>query len=284
MRLSIFPAANPHPKGKEEKNNEAYKFSAPNYPETVEFDDEDELVRFVTSYAWSPFIFDGYRREENFLSTDFLVFDIDYGMTIEECASLVKKANLCCLCLPSPSHTDEAQRFRVILPLERPITNLEVYALTWRKGATLFGAADEQCKDGCRGYFGSTEVDGFWTEGELFAPVFPVESPVDYTGTDSTPSLIDVTADINEIVTQIYGEQRQRIPEAVDFFIKNAKTGLDGEWNCRLNSFVFSLSLSNVESCAIISICEQLAPLPLDKKDLYQIKRAIKDGQRESNR
>lgn len=284
MRLSIFPAANPHPKGKEEKHEEAYKFSCPHYPEIVEFNNEDELVRFVTNYAWSPFIFNGYRREENFISTDFLVFDIDYGMTIEECSNLVKKAGLCCLCLPSPSHTEEAQRFRVILPLERPITNLQVYAETWRKGATLFGAADEQCKDGCRGYFGSTEVDGFWTDGELFVPVVPIETAVDYTGTDSGPSLIDVSADIETIVTQIYGEKRSRIPEAVDFFIKNAKTGLPGSWVNSLNAFVFSLSLSNVESCDIMDICEQLAPEKLDKRDRYQIQRAIKDGQRESNR
>ena len=159
MKLSIFPAANPHPKGKEEKHQEAYNFSAPNMPEVVEFDDDERLAYYVTNYAWSPFIFSGYRREENFVSTDFLTYDIDYGMTIAECEKLIVEAKLCCLCLPSPSHTDEANRFRVILPLERTIYNIEVYRQTWLKGAELFKVADEQCKDACRGYFGSTKTD-----------------------------------------------------------------------------------------------------------------------------
>lgn len=47
-----------------------------------------------------------------------------------------------------------------------------------------------------------------------------------------------------------------------------------------LNAFAFSLSLSGIESDVILQLCEDLAPLPLDKSDLYQINKAVKDGEK----
>lgn len=210
MRISIFPAAKAHPKNKDEKHAEAKKFSAPNIPKIVNIANDDQLVQFVTSHAWSPFIFDGTRKEENFVSTDFLVFDIDEGMTIPECEAIIAREKLCCLCLPSPSHTDEAQRFRIILPLARTITSLTTYAETWKRGAALFGVADEQCKDGCRGYFGCTTDDGFWLEGDFFTPIIAAPVPVNYTQMSS--SMIQVTDDIDKLITDIYGEKRDKVP------------------------------------------------------------------------
>lgn len=277
MKISIFPEANPHPKGKEEKVREAFKFSAPNKPHIVDVFTEDSLIEYVTNYAWSPFTFKEFRRESDFISTDMLVYDIDEGMNIEECEAIIKRENLCCLCLPSPSHTEEAHRFRIILPLAQTISNLQVYRDTWVKGAEVFGVADEQCKDACRGYFGSTMNDGFWIEGDFFEPVQPkleLSQNVEYGQT----SMINVTDDLGAVVQQIYGEKRDRIPEAVDFFLKNAHTGLDGKWTNSLNSFVFSLTLSGVDEESIWDICEQVAPSPLDNSDVYQIKRAIRDG------
>lgn len=282
MRISIFPTAKPHPKGKEEKVNEAFKFSYPHKPQVVSIANDEELVKYVTSYSWSPFIFKEYRRESDFISTDFLVFDIDEGLTIAECEKIIRKAKLCCLCLPSPSHTPENERFRIILPLARAITNLDIYAETWRNGAALFGVVDEQCKDSCRGYFGSTTDDGFWIEGNLFTPVIPAPVVVDYSQQRS--HMVQVTADLEETVIQVYGEKRDKIPEAVEFFIKNAHTALPGKWMNSLNACAFSLALSEVDEDVILQFFEQLAPNKLDSNDLYQIKRSIKDGKREASR
>lgn len=276
MKLSIFPEANPHPKSKAEKHTEAMKFSSPYLPQTIQINNDDELVEAVTTYAWSPFIFDGRRALENFVSCDFLIYDIDEGMTINECSAIVEAAGLCCLCLPSPSHTEENHRFRILLPLAGTITDLAVYEATWDKGAELFQVVDEQCKDGCRAYFGSTTQDGFWLSGELFAPVPRKASVKD--DTLHTGTMLTVTEDINDLVEQIYGEKRNTIPEAVDHFIKNAHTGLTGTWINDLNRFVFSLSLTGIEDGVILEACELLAPNPLDKRDRYQIKRAIRDG------
>lgn len=282
MRLSIFPEVSPLPKSKDEKHQQSKKASQC-LVRVVEND--EDLLSIITTYAWSPFIFDHNKRlADNFLSTDLLVYDIDEGLTIDQCSAIVEREKLCCLCLPSPSHSDSAPRFRVVLPLARTITSPEVYAETWLRGAELFGVVDEQCKDLARFFFSCTKSDGFWLEGELFQPVLPVEKPVDYTTGEFSQSLISVTDDINELVTQIYGEKRERIPEAVDFFIKNAHTGLSGSWVNRLNSFVFSLTLSGVDGTIVHEVCEKLAPDKLDSKDLYQIKRAIKDGERERGR
>lgn len=277
MKISIFTEAKAHPKSKEEKNTESKKVSKPFLPEIVEIMNDSQLVEYVSQYAWSPFIFSSFRHGSNFVSTDFLTYDIDEGMTIDECEAIVTREKLCCLCLPSPSHTPEAQRFRIILPLARTITSISVYEETWKKGAEIFGVVDEQCKDSARYYFACTTDDGFWIEGDFFSPVLP-KAPERSEHVPSQTTMIVVTEDLNQLVEQIYGEKREKIPEAVDFFLRNAGTGLPGKWTNSLNSCCFSLALSGVDDGIIEQVIEQLAPLPLDGKDLYQIKRAIRDG------
>lgn len=276
MKLTIFPSVNPLPKSKDEKHEESKK--AKN-GQIVEFANDDQLVQSITTYAWSPFIFDGNRRlADNFISTDLLVYDIDEGLTIDECEAIVTKHKLCCLCLPSTSHTPEKQRFRVILPLSRTITSVPVFEETWRRGADLFGVVDEQCSDVARFFFSCRDDDGFWVEGDFFTPIIP-EPVKDSNFTPSQTTMITVTEDVQALCDQIYGEKREKIPEAVDFFIRNAGTGLKGKWINSINSAAFSLSLSGVEEDVIIDVFTQLAPAgSLDKRDLYQIKRAVRDG------
>lgn len=280
MKLSIFSAANPHPKSKEEKNEEAFKFSFPYLPEVAEFHNEDNLIELVTNNCWSPFIFSGKRHADNFVSCDVLTYDIDEGLSIEDAQATVEKLGLACLCLPSPSHTEEAHRFRIILPLSRTIFSEDVYVASWLSGAKIFGVVDEQCKDLARAYFGSTMEDGFWNEGDLFEPVEPAPVKESDCRVHNNNVLLPVGNDIGDIVSCIYGEERKVVPEAVDFFIRNAHTGLPGQWINALNRFCFSLALSGVRKDAILKVCEELAPSELDKKDMYQITRAINDAEK----
>lgn len=279
MRLSIFPLAKAHPTSKEEKRVESFKVSSPNLPITVEFNNDEDLLQFVTSNAWSPFTFSGTRHADNFISTDLLVYDIDKGLSIPQAEAIVKAANLACLCLPSPSHTEEAHRFRIILPLAYSISSSEVYESTWKTGAALFGAVDPQCSDTARYYFGSTTDDGFWNEGTLFVPVAKTEQK-EMEHAPHKQIMLAVGADVEEIILQIYGEKRTFVSEAVDFFVRNAHTGFPGEWTNSLNAFCFSLSLSEVPDDVILTVCEQLSPGPLTKSDLYQINRAISDAKK----
>lgn len=207
-----------------------------------------------------------------------LTYDIDEGLTLEQAEEILSQSKLCALVLPSTSHTPEHHRFRVILPLARTITNADMYNQTWEKGAEIFGGViDTQTRDLGRFYFGCRSDDGFWLEGDFFNPVTPkLEQSQSYTPSQTT--MISVTDDLSQLVEQIYGEKREKIPEAVDFFLKNAHTGLQGKWTNSLNSFVFSLTLSGVDDSIIYQVCEELAPQKLDRKDEYQIKRSIRDG------
>lgn len=274
MKLSIFKSVNPLPKSKDEKSQESKKASQ---CEIAEFSDDTALVNLVTTYAWSPFLFDNNKRlASNFISTDLLVYDIDDGLTIDKASQIVEDAKLCALILPSTSHTLEHHRFRIILPLARTITSPSVYQETWRKHSELFGCVDEQAKDMGRFYFGCRDDDGFWIEGKFIEPLTP--APVVKKEEFTQGTMLEVTEDIDKLVQDIYGEPRDKIPEAVDFFVRNAGTGLQGMWTNSLNRFVFSLTLSGVDDNMILDVCEQLAPYPLDSKDMYQIKRAIRDG------
>ena len=83
MKLSIFPKGKALPT-KAEKAKEARFTSKPFTPDIVEIFTDKDLIDVITKYCWSPFIFKEFRREDNFISVDFLVYDIYKGQTIEE--------------------------------------------------------------------------------------------------------------------------------------------------------------------------------------------------------
>lgn len=280
MKLSIFKDTKAHPKGKDEKRVEASKAR---YPETVTVKDDEDLIKLVTSYAWSPFVFDGYRDAGSFISCDFLTYDIDEGMTIDEADKLISEAGYTCLCLPSPSHTPEAHRFRLVLPLATTITDPEIYRATWLDGAKYLGVVDEQCKDLARFMFGSTQDDGFWYEGELITPVRPEPVPEKLAYRPSADTLVNVTGDKAELVAQLYGGPRTKVSEAVMYFIDNAHTGIPRAWTNTISKAAFSLSLSKVDENVIMQLFEELAPEPLSESDLFQINKGIKDGEKKRN-
>src|SRR5690554_3653296 len=119
MRLSIFPLAPNLPRNKEEKVEAAKKMIQ---PEVVEIETEDDLIRIVQEYVYSPYVFNGTRKQDNFKSCDIAVLDIDEGLTIDEAEQIISEANFTCLCLPTTSHTEEHHRFRLLFPLSRTVT------------------------------------------------------------------------------------------------------------------------------------------------------------------
>lgn len=281
MKLSVFPQAKAHPVSKAEKVKESFKVSNPYLPETVSIVDDASLIKYVTSYAWSPFVFSGVRHADNFVSCDFLVYDIDEGLTIDDADNILSGTNYCYLILPSPSHTAQNHRFRIIIPLAHSILDFDTYDATWLAGAKLLGVVDEQCKDKARYYFGSRDNDGFADfSKDFFVPV-RVEKEETKHFTPSQTTMLKVTEDTQELVRKLYGEKRDKIPEAVDYFLRNAKTGLPGNWINSINAAAFSLSLSGVDEELIIEVFTLLAPEgELDSKDLYQVHRAWRDGQK----
>ena len=276
MKLSIYPRVNFLPKNKDEKALQSKLASNPNLPQILEINTEEDLINAVTSYGWSPSIFSGVRHNDNFISTDFMSLDIDSGLRIEDAEKRVQSLGLACLCLPSPSHTQELHKFRLIFPMAKTILNPEDFDATWDFLQKQFPELDTQCSDYARWYAPSKMEDGFWQDGEFLVPKkAPQVQPSSF---NLKETQVDVPDDLAEIVKLLYGKERETIPEAVEFFLTNAHTGLSGLWINSLNSFCFSLALSGVDGTLIQEVVEKIAPSALDNKDTYQISRAIKDG------
>lgn len=279
MKISIYKEANYVPKTKQEKIQLAFKTSSPNVPSILEVANEEELIAAISSYAWSPSIFLGVRLDENFISTDFMALDIDDGMTIAQAEARVQKLGLCALCLPSPSHTQEVNKFRLVFPMAKTIFNHKDFDATWDWLLEKFPELDKQCSDEARWYAASKLEDGFWQDGDFLLPqkAKEEEKELDYS---REQNLVTVPEDIKEQIKLLYGQEREQVSESVSFFLENAYTGLSGCWTNSLNACVFSLALSGVDDILIEEVMEQIAPEPLTKSDLYQIKRAIRDGKR----
>jgi hypothetical protein len=276
MKLSIYTKVNFLPKNKDDKILQSKLTSSPNFPEIVEISNDEDLIKTVTSYGWSPCIFSGYRNNNNFISCDFMSLDVDSGLTIEEAEKRVQKLGLACLCLPSPSFTPEFHKFRLILPLAKTILNTEDFDTTWDWLQQQFPELDAQCSDYARWYAPSKMEAGFWQDGDFLVPKKAPEKqnlPFNLKETQ-----VEVPEELSEIVKLLYGKERETIPEAVEFFLTNAHTGLQGLWINSLNSCVFSLALSGVDATIIEEVIAKVSPDTLDKKDLYQINRSIKDG------
>lgn len=278
MRLSIYPKVNFLPKNKDEKALQSKLASNPNLPQVLEINTDEDLINAVTSYGWSPSIFSGVRHNDNFISTDFMSLDIDSGLRIEDAEKRVQSLGLACLCLPSPSHTEAAHRFRLIFPLAKTILTQDDFDTTWDFLQKQFPELDAQCSDYARWYAPSKMEAGFWQDGEFLVPKKAPQKEAAIYNLKETQ--VEVPEELGEIVKLLYGKDRDTIPEAVEFFLTNAHTGLSGLWINSLNSCVFSLALSGVDDTIIEEVIAKVSPEALDNKDLYQIKRSIRDGKK----
>jgi hypothetical protein len=275
MRLSIYPKANFLPKSKDDKILQSKLASNPNLPQIVEVTTDEHLITVVTSYGWSPCIYDGFRHNDNFVSADFMSLDVDSGLSINEAESRIQNLGLACLCLSSPSYTVEFEKFRLIFPLAKTILCKDDFDATWSWLQEQFPELDVQCSDYARWYAPSKMEAGFWQDGDFLVPKKAVKQ-------ESYKSIVEhqvlVPDELSEIVELLYGKKRETIPEAVEFFLANAHSGLSGLWINSLNACVFSLALSGVDATIIEEVIAKISPSELDSKDLYQIKRSVKDG------
>lgn len=278
MRISIWEGAIKVPETRADKVRLAKLTSGDNLPSIVEVNNEDSLVNMVSSFCWSPSIFKGNRSNENFVSTDFIVLDIDDGLSILESEARIKNVSLACLCLPSPSFTHENQKHRLIFPLAKTISNVQDFDSTLSFMFSIFPESDPNCIDPARWFCMSKLGDGFWQDGLFLVPVKAKAPDQDLAVINQ--NLVEVPENLKDIITLLYGKERDKVPESVSFFLENAHTGLPGLWISSLNAAAFSLSLSGVDDTLIETILGEFSPSDLDKRDLYQIKRACRDGKR----
>lgn len=121
----------------------------------------ESLQATIINNEWSPSTFKGTRRKSNFLQTELMVLDVDSGPTIEEAKIKFQKYKY--IIAPTRNHQKEkngtiCDRYRVILFLQVPITNNNIYDATWRSIYKKFNFIDKACKDSSRFFYPSTSV------------------------------------------------------------------------------------------------------------------------------
>ena len=278
MQISIFPKAKALPESKEEKNKEAWYTSKPYLPEVVKVTTHEQLIDIVCKHAWSPSIFAGHRNQSNFKSTDFIVLDIDNGMTITEAEKVVHKMDKACLCLPSTSHTTSDHRFRLIFPLSRSINNKAEFEETMLSLTEKFPADPSCVGDTARFFFGGKLVDGFWYESDLLDPIVPEKPKKGEINRYDHKSNVSVGKSIEELVEALYGEKRDKIPENISYFLEHAHTGLEGEMFVRGNSFLFTCGLMNLDEDRIRKVFYSLYPYEVTTRVEYMVDKIIAEG------
>ena len=222
-------------------------------------------------------MFKEYRKQDDFLYTDVIAFDIDNGQTIEEAEKAVHRLDISCLCLPSTSHSPELHKFRLIFPLVRSIRNSEEYKTTYSKLAEHFNV-DPACKDLARFYYGSKMIDGFWYESKLLEPTV-AEKPkkVDLKRFAHKHNVV-VGESLEELTITLFDEKRDKIPDNVAYFLENAADGMSGEMYHRSNSFLFTCGLMGCKQENIEAVFYELYPYEVTTKVKYMVDKIIKEG------
>jgi len=122
----------------------------------------DRLKSAITQVVWSPNVFhDGVRLEENFAFSDFMALDFDESQSISEIKSAF--ADAVYIISTTKSHQiakkkkGPCDRFRLLVPWERRILDLETYRASIAPYIANFGA-DTVCRDGARFYWPSVSI------------------------------------------------------------------------------------------------------------------------------
>jgi hypothetical protein len=130
----------------------------------------DRMAKCIVNYAWSPAVWkDGVRGKHNFLRADWYALDFDSGDLLLEDA-----CNLWCdmvhIIGTTKSHQINkggliADRFRVVVKLEKTITSLNHYEYFMGEILKRVLEADKACLDGARYFWPCKEIVSLSSEG-----------------------------------------------------------------------------------------------------------------------
>ena len=113
----------------------------------------------ILNYVWAPIVWrDGARKSANFIRSDLLVLDFDNGKwSLDDARAFCKQWDYAHIVGTTRSHTAEAHRFRLIIPWETPISDLEAYKQNMQRIAQKL-PADTQALDAARCYKPCREI------------------------------------------------------------------------------------------------------------------------------
>jgi len=95
------------------------------------------------------------RKEDNFVSRDLVMVDIDSGMTIPELLADAFYNRYAAGFYVTPSHAWEAHRFRIMFRLATPLTRAADVVKLNKMLMRIFTQADAACKDATRIFYGT---------------------------------------------------------------------------------------------------------------------------------
>ena len=124
----------------------------------VTIDQFSELISPPNSLTWTGGIFKGKRKTENWKSQSVFGLDFDKGeITVQEVYDrLIEYGITPQLWYETFSSSNSLMKFRVVIFLNEPITNLTLRQFIAKGLLKLFPEADRSCSDAPRYYFGGT--------------------------------------------------------------------------------------------------------------------------------
>ena len=124
--------------------------------ETVEVESWKDAFELITidGYATSAALNSDHRTDENYVSRQICMVDIDDGMTIQELFNDDFYNEFGAGFYTTKRHTDEAHRFRILFVLEEPENDCVRMRKIIRGLLETYKSADTNCKDGSRIYYG----------------------------------------------------------------------------------------------------------------------------------
>lgn len=149
--------------------------------EEVSYDTIEELAAILSNFAWSPGIFSGRKRTISSLSTlGLLVLDIDAGCSLSDGMERFRPYRH--IIATSRNHQKEkhgliADRFRVVLFLDKAINTDKDYKATWESIRLQHPYIDPACKDSARFFYPSPDVVSIQSEGQTVPVAHHVEVP-----------------------------------------------------------------------------------------------------------
>ena len=132
-------------------------------PKSGKYHPSQKLSKAMTAGAWSPIVFrDSIRLQTHFLYSDWAVLDFDSGRTIGEAINQYQD----CIHIigTTKSHTEDHHKFRVCIPWERRITDLNCFRYN-QKFLIDDNESDQQCRDGARLYYPCRQIVSVSAEG-----------------------------------------------------------------------------------------------------------------------
>jgi hypothetical protein len=118
--------------------------------------DWDDVFELITTdgYATSSELSCDNRKDENYVSRQLIMVDIDEGMTIPELLSNEFYNEYGAGFYTTARHTDEKHRFRIMFVTQEPVTDNLIMKKLIRGLLVVFQSGDISCKDASRLYYG----------------------------------------------------------------------------------------------------------------------------------